>query len=245
MTPMLQLILQKLIYPVIISYIQPTSCGLVKPPSDHIARWASDNHLQLNRKKSYEVIVRKHRGGQGSTADPPPLPDIVRRDSINMLGVTFSHRLSVQEHVTLTIQSCARSLYTLRMLKAHGMPKESIYKVFHSTTLAKIFYALSSWRGYATSEDVSRIEAFRRRSIRLGYCRPSDQDFTAQSTLLDTRLFKTIKSNPDHILFKLLPPAKTHSHRLRPRVHNLTIPFNDTSFVKSNFITCMLLHKAY
>ncbi len=205
------------------------------------------NNLRLNRGKSTEVIFVKSRGtrAEASRLLPPPLPGIARADHINMLGVRFSRTLSVREHVAGVIQSCAGTLYALKVLKAHGMPQESIQKVFQSTTLAKLLYASCSWFGFASCEDSGRMEAFLRKSVRLGFCRPVDQDLQAMCCSRDKRLFKSIISDSSHVLHSLLPPFKSHKYSLRNRQHKLFIPFSDNSFYKCNFITRMLLQGAY
>src|SRR6266496_763116 len=54
-----------------------------------------------------------------------------------------------------------------------------------------------------------------------------------------TTLFKSATSNPYHVLHCLLPPSVSHSHNLRPRPHNLTLPISSTSRVR-NFIHRMI-----
>src|SRR5260221_14098399 len=85
------------------------------------------------------------------------------------------------------------------------MPIDNLRKVFRATTFAKITCAISSWSGVANSEDFNRIKAFLKRSTRLGYCSPADQDILAHCTTSDSRLFKKIINNPEHILFNRLP----------------------------------------
>ena len=61
-------------------------------------QWSLANNLELNRSKSLEVIFvdnrRKH-----TTQLPAELTDIKRVDIINILGVTVTNTLTMNEHV--------------------------------------------------------------------------------------------------------------------------------------------------
>ncbi len=213
---------------------------------EHIEQWARANNLTVNRAKSAEIIItgsRRRIKVPGSWATPPPIPGIVRNQNINMLGVTFTHTLSVSDHVANVVQSCSRSLYTLRILKAHGMSQTVLHRIFEATTLAKLTYASCSWIGYASMEDISRLNTFIRKSVRLNYCKPIVLEDIFQN--LDDRLFKNIILDNSHVLYPFLPPKKVKRYSLRERRHNFSLKVSDSPYDKSNFINRMLLYKAY
>jgi len=56
---------------------------------------------------------------------PPPLPELACVKSLKVLGVTISSRLSLSEHFNNVISSCARSLYAIEVLRAHGLSQVS------------------------------------------------------------------------------------------------------------------------
>ena len=63
---------------------------------------------------------------------------------ITALGVTLSRNFSMAKHIDTVMSSCARTLYGLRTLRAHGMPQAALQLVFRSIALAKLLYAEQS-----------------------------------------------------------------------------------------------------
>jgi len=81
------------------------------------------------------------------------LPDIARVQTIKILGVTISYRLSVNQHVTNVIASCAQTFHALRVLRAHGLKKDALEAVFKAVVIAKLTYASPAWWGFTTAHD--------------------------------------------------------------------------------------------
>src|SRR6218665_3870217 len=85
----------------------------------------------------------------------------------------MSGAISVIPIYYLTVGSCSRSQYAVRILKAHGLPTSSLHEVTRATVLARLLYAAHVWRGFATAQDCSRIDRFINRTVNLG-CLPAD-----------------------------------------------------------------------
>ena len=88
-------------------------------------------------------MVIRAGGKRGKLVNPPaPCLDIERVNSrpIRILGVTINEFLSAADHVRSLSVSSNSSLYALRVLRvnSHGIPDESLQKVFRATLLAKI-----------------------------------------------------------------------------------------------------------
>ena len=61
-------------------------------------------------------------GRRRRLVDPPPtLHDVSRVTSVKILGVTFTCKLSLSEHVSVIVSACAPTLHALRVLRSHGM----------------------------------------------------------------------------------------------------------------------------
>ena len=68
---------------------------------------------------------------EGKKVVPPPLiPGITRVEEFLFLGIKFGNNFSVETYVNEIIGSCARTLYALRILCAHGMNIEAIHSIF-------------------------------------------------------------------------------------------------------------------
>ena len=57
----------------------------------------------------------------------------------------------------------------------------------------------------------------------------------------DRRLFRSLVSNPSHMLSRHLPGVKTTNYNLRPRAHGFTLPEKDNC----NFIPRTLFERIY
>ena len=125
------------------------------------------------------------------------------------------------------------------------MPREALYRIYKATTLARLLYASSAWMGFADKEDIHRMEAFLRKSAKVGYYQMADDDLGTICQKLDNRLFNKILHNCQHVLFQMLPPLKSHGYGLRARRHNHSITLPANSYYKSNFVSRMLLYKSY
>ena len=118
----------------------------------------------------------------------PAVDGFDRVQHITALGVTLCHNFYMSKHIDTVITSCARILYGLRTLRAHGMPQASLQLIFRTTALAKLLYAAPAWWGFANSGDINRLEAFLRRAGKLGYY-TGDVTITSLCEQADDQLF--------------------------------------------------------
>src|ERR1043165_4018110 len=87
-----------------------------------------------------------HRRRVKGTSDPTTL-GIVRVTSMLVLGVTVANDLSASSHVNRILSACSRSLYALRVLRAHGFPPTALHEVARETTISRLLYASPAWWG--------------------------------------------------------------------------------------------------
>jgi len=100
--------------------------------------------------KAPHFTERRH---QHPVNPPPCLPDPVRVSSIKILGVTFTSKLSVSDHINSVMSSCAQSMHALRTLRSHGMDTELLQTVYRAAIIVKLLYASSAWCGFTTASD--------------------------------------------------------------------------------------------
>jgi len=105
---------------------------------DAIANWAANNNLRLNTAKSKEMLIPQ--GGRWQTEAPSPLA-MERVGSFRILGVTIASDLSVSAHVDALLNAGARSIYVLRLLRAHGLPDQALKIVAMATAISCILDA--------------------------------------------------------------------------------------------------------
>jgi len=118
---------------------------------DNIRDWAALNNLTLNVIKTTETVIYDCRKTQPDTL--PPLPGITRVDTLRVLGVTRTRRLSASDHIRRVVSKCSQTLYALRVLRHHGLTDAGLHTVFRSVVVAKLLYACSEWSGFTTASD--------------------------------------------------------------------------------------------
>jgi len=138
----------------------------------------------------------------------PPLPNIRRVTTIKILGINISNNLSVCGRVNNVIASCAQSaqsIHALRILRSHGIPKNSIYMIFKAVIIGKLTYAPSAWWGFTTANDRQRLESVIRRGIRSELCAADQTSLADLVEDADDNLFNRILYNNEHVLNRILP----------------------------------------
>ena len=101
---------------------------------DGISRWASDNNLTLNVSKSREMIIR----GPSILPDFPSISFqfLARVSALEVLGVSFSDCLDFSKHFKVVCARAARSIYALKVLRAHGLQGANLWQVCRATTIS-------------------------------------------------------------------------------------------------------------
>ena len=207
--------------------------------------WAKGNNLRLNASKCKEMTFQSPRARARKSQQLPPLClDIERVQQMTVLGVVINDRLSASDHVTYLITSCARLLYALRVLRAHGLPQQSL---INGPGEALICCVRLVWHsGFCTAGDRVRLNSFHHRCWKLGYSNRSIafEDMCAEA---DEQLFDRLINDTNHVLHRLLPPPTTASQHcnLRSRTHTLLLPEHFTRLSDSNFLVRMLYRDCY
>jgi len=137
---------------------------------DSICTWASSNNLNLNLKKSCEIVfVDSSR--RRKVQLPNPLDGIPRVSCIKILGITVSSHVSASEHVSSVIGRCAQNIHAVRIIRSHGLCNEARHHVCRSVIIGKLLYAVSAWWGFTSAADRQRLQALLQRGIRTGLCK--------------------------------------------------------------------------
>src|SRR6218665_3107777 len=92
-----------------------------------------------------------------------------RVSELKILGVLFTHDLSVTSHVDDIISKCASCTYELRILRANGLQDNALFTVCNATAISRLLYAAPAWWGCASAADRDRVDRFLRKLHRAGY----------------------------------------------------------------------------
>jgi len=104
---------------------------------NHVAEWAQENNLKLNRVKLVEIIFRDKRRKQ-QTPDPLMLPGIQHESPIKILGVTLTKHQSISEHVRDIIGKCGQTVCVLEVLRSHRLNDAVLKDMYRSLVMAKL-----------------------------------------------------------------------------------------------------------
>ena len=96
----------------------------------------------------------------------------MRRQKLQMLGVTLANDFTVTEHVQELTTKSAQTLYALRVLRTFGLNDAALQDVYQSVVVARLLYAASAWHGFTKASDRQRINSLINRAKRYGYCLP-------------------------------------------------------------------------
>src|SRR6218665_1905267 len=73
------------------------------------------------------------------------------------------------DHVENLASVCSRSMFALRVLRAHGLPDEAMHSVTRATTIVRLMYAVSSYWGITAEKDRAKTERLYNWLKRMGY----------------------------------------------------------------------------
>ena len=109
------------------------------------------------------------------------------------------------------------------------------------TTVASLLYASPAWWGFTSAQDRDRLERMVGRLRRCGYLPESVPSFAEMASKAEKSLFRSITSNPGHVLSRFLPGFKSTGYNLRPRAHVYELPKKDNR----NFMSRVLYSDIY
>src|SRR6218665_2039143 len=148
-------------------------------------------------------------------------------------------------HLYELLSNCASSIHALRMLRTHGLQPPQLQEVARMTTVASLLYVSPAWWGFSftSAQDRDRLERMVGRLRRCGYLPESAPSFAEMASKADKSLFRSITSNPGHVLSRFLPRAKSTGYNLRPRAHVYELPKKDNR--TCNFMPRVLYSDIY
>ena len=105
-------------------------------------------------------------------------------------------------------------MFILRTCKNIGYSMKELHYLFQSLIISLFLYAIQVWGVAGYTNHLSLIDKLQKRAFRHKLC----AEYTPICDILkehDIKLWNTIRNNPKHQLYELLPPVRSRS--LRPR----------------------------
>jgi len=128
----------------------------------HISTWVKRNNLKLYLGKSKEILFWARLPGHKLF-----ISRLIHDDRYRVLAVWQRWELSSTiGYLSLTCrrraQIMCQTMYALRILRAHGVPANSLHDVFNAIVLSKILSCSPLWSCYCSAADHNRLDAFMR-----------------------------------------------------------------------------------
>ncbi|KAK0132238.1 RNA-directed DNA polymerase from mobile element jockey [Merluccius polli] len=118
--------------------------------------WCSDNHLNLNTKKTKELIIdfRKSRttlhSGLSINGE-----EVERATSFRFLGLYISEDLSWTVNTTHIIKKAQQRLFFLRTLRRNKLPPPLLKNLYHCTIESVLTYGCTVWYASCTASETT------------------------------------------------------------------------------------------
>src|SRR6218665_2576909 len=130
----------------------------------------------------------------------PIIPGAERVEALLVLGMTLNSRLAMGDHIDRIIATCASTRFALRTLRSHGLRPLELHLVARMTSVASLMYASPAWWGFTDAAERTRLNRLLASLSRSGYLPVDFPSFEELARLADDGLFRSISSNPDHVL---------------------------------------------
>ena len=224
--------------------IEKGNISSIQDSVDDLAEQALANKFQMNQSKCKELRI----GFAKSNTYFEPIKindaslDVV--NSATILGLTISHDLKWNEHVSGLIKKARKRLYFLSQLKRSHLETRELTQ-FYITCIRPITeYACPVFHDSLTKYLSHDLEMIQKRAMRIIFPWVSYNDALSAAGLqslgdrrqeLTDKLFQDIVTNNDHKLHSLLPPCNYNGINLRQK-RKFNVSFK-TQRYKNDFIS--------
>ena len=176
---------------------------------DHLAIWCKKHNLQLNAKKTKELIFDFRKKTK------PHIPVRINNEAVEIvksftyLGVHISDSLNWAEHINSTVKKCNQRMHCLRLLKKFKIDRRILY-TFHQAAIQSVMtYASCAWGPGATKADLKKLNRIQKRAARM-----IQEDTTPVENLITSQVMakaSKIQGDKTHPLtqkFEILPSGR-------------------------------------
>ncbi|XP_077981372.1 uncharacterized protein LOC144436447 [Glandiceps talaboti] len=124
----------------------------------HLKQWCEDNYLELNTKKTKEMVIDFSRSRREVKALEIN-SEVVERVSIyRYLGTLIDDKLTFQQNTDAVYKKCQQRMYLLRKLRSLNI-RPDILKAFYSSHIESVVtFSFLSWFGGLTVSNVNKLQ---------------------------------------------------------------------------------------
>ncbi|XP_051920057.1 uncharacterized protein LOC127599886 [Hippocampus zosterae] len=160
--------------------------------------WCQQNLLQINPRKTKELVVDFCKKKSSPTPMNIQGMDIERVTSYKYLGVLLNDKLDWSTNTDTLIRKGQSRLFLLRKLRSFGV-QGSLLKTFYNSVVASaIYYGIVCWSGSISARDRKRLERLVRKASSVLGCSLDTLEEVGNRRML-TKL-KAMMASPSHPL---------------------------------------------
>ena len=192
---------------------------------DSFVTWCKDNYLNLNVKKTKEMIIdfRQKKDQIDPIIINGEAVEIV--DNYKYLGCIIDDKLKRTAHVSRVAKKANQRLYFVRKLKKVGVDKKVLSLFYKSIVESVISYCMSSWYGNVSGNERKKLKRVVKTAKRIG----------CDVTPLE-KLYKIIVSNKSSKIMKdSSHPLKKYLKKLKSGKRLNVLPYR-TDRMRNTFI---------
>lgn len=211
---------------VIIGKILNDECDEYVAQVHQFVDWCRSNFLQLNIKKTKEMII-DYRTKKCRVPDPIVIDaEIVERvGEYKYLGFVIDDQLKGYANTSMVVKKCNQRLHFLRILNNLHIDKNIISLFYKSTIESILSFSLTTWYGKLTSEDKRKLNRIVRKSRKLG----------AETNAIDKLYQERTMMQVDKIMKDTSHPLRSCYVFLRSG-RRLALPAQRTERYKKSFV---------
>ncbi len=193
---------------------------------DRFVNWCDQNFLNLNVKKTKEMIVNFSKSPQATDPIEIKGSNVDTVDEYKYLGNIIDSKLKGNLNVSRMYKKCNQRLYFLRKLKNVNVDSTILTLFYKSIIQSVLTFCITSWFGNATATDTNKLDKIVKCAKRLGCITISDLDLLYELAVR-SKINKII-SNERHPLNKFFC--------LLPSGSRMNVMYARTNRFKSSFV---------
>ena len=176
---------------------------------DRLVSWCAENDLELNVKKTKEMIFDFRKEKTEMTPLTINGEEVEMVEDFKFLGTTISSSLRWETNARAAAKKANKRLFFLRQLKKFKMNRNILVLFYRSTIESVLTFSLSTWYGNATLDDKKLLNSVVRAAERIIGCELPSMEAIYLSKV-SHRASKIMKDSlhPANSLFDPLPSGR-------------------------------------
>ena len=203
----------------LLHFIRDSSEDCLQTEMDSVASWSVSVGLRLNLSKCSVTNFITKKSICCSSIFGPSGEEIPNKETVKILGVTFSHDLRWKYHCDNIVKKACKRIFVIRNLKRSGCDPSLLFHVYRALIRSVLLYAYPCFCNAAQHlhESLYKVE---RRLFRMIFNNSFYEDNIEQASMnLCRSLFRAIlctDSHPLRCLFLAREPTHRNPCVLRP-----------------------------